>query len=106
METINNRKKELEENNLNYPVDLLKLNYEYGKDLKSLLATIEFIISQNLNGLDEGVTSETTLERVMAMARRANEMIEPDRYENLQLFLNALPSKEEINLLDRSNHYW
>ncbi len=93
------------ENKLNYPTELKNLNYEYGLDLKSFLETIEFIAYQNLNGLDENTSTENTLERILAISRRAKEMIKPDRYENLQLFLNAIPPKDEIDLINRTT-YW
>lgn len=92
-------------NNLNYPAELKNLNYEYGLDLKSFLETIEFITYQNINGLDENTSTEKTLERILAITRRAKQMIEPNIYENLQLFLDALPSKDEIDLT-KGTVYW
>lgn len=106
METPNFSENGNQEKNFNYPEELLKLNYEYGLDLKSLLNTIEHLANQALVRNIEDVTNEQNLERIQAMARRAGEMIVPDRYENLRLFLEELPSKEEINLVDRVTQYW
>ena len=68
--------------------ELVKLNYDFAIDIQSFFTLIEDKVFWMLE--NPSVNSDKDLYQILALARNASKMIDPDSFENLQNYLQQL----------------
>lgn len=68
--------------------ELVKLNYDFAVDIQSFFTLIEDKIFWMLENPSDH--SEKDLFQILALARNASKMIDPESFENLQNYLQEL----------------